>query len=87
MYSIRFLDEAVRDLKRLDRSVILSISRKLEWLSKNVESLEPQWLHENLAGLAKLREGDYRIIYQPIESEGVIVIHFIGHRSEVYKRR
>ncbi|MGI8555398.1 MAG: type II toxin-antitoxin system RelE family toxin [Pyrinomonadaceae bacterium] len=39
-----------------------------------------------MVGLAKLRAGDYRIIYETIHAEEIIVIHFIGHRSKVYKR-
>lgn len=87
MYSIRFLDEAVRDLKRLDRPIASRIIRKLDWLSSNFELLEPAWLRGEFSGLAKLREGDYRIIYEPLDAEELLIIHFIGHRSEVYKRR
>jgi len=28
----------------------------------------------------------YRIIYEPLRRERLIVVHFIGHRSKVYKR-
>jgi len=40
-----------------------------------------------LSGLYKLREGDYRIIYEIIRKENVILVHSIGHRREVYQRR
>ncbi len=86
MYSILFLDEAIRDINKLDRSVAKRIGRKLHWLAENAESAEPIWLRGDLAGLAKLREGNYRIIYELREDEKIL-IHFIGHRSEVYKRR
>jgi mRNA-degrading endonuclease RelE of RelBE toxin-antitoxin system len=39
-----------------------------------------------MAGLFKYREGNYRIIYEPLHKEKVIVIHEIGHRSEIYKK-
>jgi len=32
------------------------------------------------------REGDYRIIYEPLHKEKVIVIHEVGHCSEIYKK-
>ncbi|HMH44966.1 MAG TPA: type II toxin-antitoxin system RelE/ParE family toxin [Pyrinomonadaceae bacterium] len=35
----------------------------------------------------KLREGDYRIIYELLRSEEAIVVHLIGHRREVYKMK
>ena len=48
--------------------------------------IKPEALKGNLAGLFKYREGDYRIIYQPLHKEKIIVIHEIGHRSEIYKK-
>jgi len=44
-------------------------------------------LKAELSGLSKLREGDYRIIYQIIPEEEVILIHFIGHRRDIYKMK
>ena len=86
MYSIEFLDDARREMGKLDKSVALRLRRKLEWLAQNVESAQTIWLRGDLAGLARIREGDFRIIYEPRDADKVIVIHFIGHRSEVYKR-
>ncbi len=40
----------------------------------------------DLAGLYKLRVGSYRIIYEILEGENLIIIHAIGHRSKIYKR-
>jgi mRNA-degrading endonuclease RelE of RelBE toxin-antitoxin system len=37
--------------------------------------------------LYKLREGDHRIIYQILRKEKLILIHCIGHRKDVYRRR
>ena len=47
--------------------------------------LNPIALKGDLTGLYKLREGDYRIVYQILRGEKVIIIHSIGHRREVYK--
>jgi hypothetical protein len=41
----------------------------------------------DLAGLYKLRVGDYRIIYEVLWDEETIVIHAVGHRREIYRRR
>ena len=87
MYSVRFLDEAIADLKKLDRATSARIIRKIRWLAQNIEIYEPKWLRGELSGLAKLREGNYRIIYQPIEAEQLMIVYSIGHRSDVYKRR
>lgn len=86
MYSIRFEDEAIRDLERLDKSVARRILRKLKWLAQNAESMRHVGLRNELAGLEKLREGDYRVIYEVLSAEQILIIYFIGHRSQVYKR-
>ncbi len=86
MYSLIYLNGAQKQLGRLDHSTALRIKRKLDWLMENVENVEPEWLHSNLSGLAKLREGDFRIIYEIRHESDQVLIHDIGHRSEIYKR-
>ena len=49
--------------------------------------MNPEALKGTLAGLYRLREGDYRIMYQVLRKEHVIMIHSIGHRSEVYRKK
>ncbi len=87
MYQIRLLKDAVRDLEKLDKEIARRILKKINRLVENAETVKPKGLRINLAGLAKLREGDYRIIYEIIHAEEIIIIHFIGNRSEVYKRK
>jgi mRNA interferase RelE/StbE len=41
---------------------------------------------EDLAGLCKLRVGDYRILYWNYSGQKLIRIYRIQHRSEVYRR-
>jgi mRNA interferase RelE/StbE len=87
MYKIRFFEEASRNLERLDKTIARRILRKLNWLADNAETVIPKGLRKNLSDFAKLREGDYRIIYQVSHEEEIIFVRFIGHRSEVYKRK
>jgi len=87
MYSIRLLNDATRELERLDKPVANRIVRKLRWLAQNLDSISPESLKGGFAGLYKLREGDYRIAYQVLRSENTIVVHLIGHRRDVYKTK
>lgn len=87
MYQVRFVKDAVRDLEKLDKATARRITRKINWLAENAEIIEPKGLRSNLAGLAKIREGDYRIIYEIVHAEEILVIHFVGHRREVYKNK
>ena len=63
------------------------IVRKLRWLADNLNDLSPEPLKGGFSGLYKLRQGDYRIIYEIVRSEETIVVHLIGHRREVYKTK
>lgn len=87
MYTIRILKTATRELERLDKSVGRRIVQRVQWLAENVEKIKPEALKGDLAGLYILREGDYRIIYQPLRKEKVIIIHSIGNRKEVYRKK
>lgn len=42
---------------------------------------------DDLAGFYKLRVGDYRVIYEILHEEQMIVIHEVGHRREIYRKR
>ena len=85
IYSVRILKSASRELEALDKQVAKRIVAKIEWLSENLESLKPTALKGELSGLFKLREGDFRIIYQILHKERIVVIHAIGHRREIYR--
>jgi len=84
MYRIEFLPQAMDDLRRLDRLVAQRILKRLRWLAENFESIKPETLVGPLAGLAKLRVGDYRVIYEPDRENRLITVQLIGHRKEIY---
>jgi mRNA interferase RelE/StbE len=86
MYQVRILDAASRELSRLDRQTGLRIVKRIRWLAKNLDTLRPIALKGDLAGLYKLRVGDYRVVYEVLHNQKVIVVHLIGHRREIYQR-
>ncbi|MEO0933056.1 MAG: type II toxin-antitoxin system RelE/ParE family toxin [Cyanobacteria bacterium J06641_2] len=56
----------------------------MNWLAENFEQLIPQPLTGDLANFYKLRVGDYRVLYTFSNEPNIIIIHQIGHRSEIY---
>lgn len=64
MYHLKFSDPAKRSLRILDKSVSVRILRKLNWLTENAESTKPEGLRGDMSGFSKLREGDYRVLYE-----------------------
>jgi mRNA interferase RelE/StbE len=87
MYHIRILDKAARDLEKLDRQIGRRVVSRARWLAENLENIRPEPLTGDLAGLYKLRVGDYRVLYEILYDEKAIVVHIIGHRREVYRGR
>jgi mRNA interferase RelE/StbE len=85
VYQIRILDSAARELAQLDKQIARRLVKRIRWLAANIEAVKPDPLSGDLAGLYKLRVGDYRVAYEILHSEQVIVVHLIGHRREIYR--
>lgn len=87
MYRLRILDGATRELARLDKTLARRIVARIRWLAANLDSIKPEALTGDLAGLFKLRVGAYRVIYQILPKEQALLVHAVGHRGEIYRRR
>ncbi|MDQ7054500.1 MAG: type II toxin-antitoxin system RelE/ParE family toxin [candidate division KSB1 bacterium] len=86
-YKVHILKAAIRDLEHLDRSIGRRIVKRIHWLAANIEAIRPEALSGDLAGLFKLRVGDYKVIYEILSDEKTIIIHAIGHRRDIYRKR
>jgi mRNA interferase RelE/StbE len=86
-YRIRILKAAAQDLERLDKPIGRRIVQRINWLAANLDAIRLEPLTGELTGFYKLRVGDYRVIYEVLWDEGIIVIHAIGHRREIYRKR
>ena len=66
MFAPRILKNASRQLENLDPPVARRIIHQIQWLAEHFEEITPEPLKGGLAGMFKYREGDYRIIYEPL---------------------
>ena len=83
-YKIDFKQSVSRDLKRIDKSITSENLDKIDAeLSINADKYPV--LKGKIAGLRKLRIGDYRIIYSIINNDTVLILR-IAHRREVYRK-
>ena len=84
-YELRFRPAALRQLRKLDSQIARRIKSTTETLRTEprppgVKALTGQ------RGWLRIRVGDYRIVYEVRDSELVVLVIQIGHRSEVYDR-
>ena len=88
LYRVIWSKSAERDLKKLAGSLALDIVNKVEcYLAQS-----PHDLGKPLTGLLKgfyryKYPGDYRTIYEILESRKTVIARAVGHRSHVYKIR
>ncbi len=87
MYHVRILEDAVEDLKRLDKAIGRRIVTRINWLATNLDNIRPEALTGHLSGFYKLRAGDDQIFYEILYYETTSVLHQIGHRRDIYRRR
>jgi mRNA interferase RelE/StbE len=86
-YKIEFLQEAKKDLKKIDSVMQKVIKEKIITLAENPEKLKNniKALKGEFNNKFRLRIRDYRIVFR-IENETVtILIIAIGHRKDIYK--
>jgi mRNA interferase RelE/StbE len=83
-YKITFKQSVSKDLKKIDKNIIIEIFEKIDTeLSENAAKYP--LLKGKFAGLRKFRVGDYRIIFSIIDTETVLILR-IAHRKEAYRK-
>ena len=84
-YTIRFSAHAARVFRKLERPVQARLYEAIEPLRENPRPRESEKLKGSDCA-CRFRVGDYRILYEIIESELVVYVIMVGHRREVYRR-
>ena len=85
-YAFRWRERAVRQLRTIPQPTALTILRALTPLGDDPRREDADV--RKLAGYAdryRLRVGDYRVIYEIVEGELIILVVGVGHRREVYR--
>jgi len=87
MYSLKFTDNAKKQLKKMDKYTARLI---VNWMLKNIQNttnprMYGKALKGNLSDYWRYRVGDYRVITEIKDDALVVVAVEIGHRKEIYK--
>ena len=77
-----YTKRAVKDIEKLDRVAKKRLKRALEKFSKKPFVYAEKLIDKRL-GEYRFRVGDYRIIFDIINSK--IIILRVGHRREIYR--
>ncbi|MBM3695641.1 MAG: type II toxin-antitoxin system RelE/ParE family toxin [Actinobacteria bacterium] len=87
MYEVEITPEGLRHLHRLPERVrAAALESILGPIAANPQRLGKPLLGE-LEGLRSTRRGDYRIIYEIVEADQVVIVHRVQHRRDAYRSR
>ena len=87
MYEVEITPEGLRHLNRLpDKVREAALEAMVGPIAENPQRLGKPLVGE-LEGLRSARRGDYRIIYEVLEEDAVVLVHRVQHRRHVYRRR
>ena len=86
-YELEFTPTAIADMSRLDDGTKRRIRDKLHWMADNAEAVSHTALTGQYRSMFRLRIGDHRALYTYHRLERRIVVHFVNHRSEIYRSR
>lgn len=85
-YAFRWRERAVRQLRAIPQPAALTILRALTPLGDDPR--RPDANVKQLIGYEdryRLRAGDYRVIYEVIDRQLIILVVGVGHRREIYR--
>lgn len=84
-FKIQFKRSAEQDIRRIDPGLIPSMLGQIETLADNPFPRQSFKL-TGAKGTYRLRIGDYRVIYGVNKSSRTIMIYYIRHRREAYRK-
>ena len=82
-YRLVFRQSVTKDLRAIPKSDVARILKRIEALAENPRGAGC----EKLSGQERyrVRQGQYRIIYEIVDAELVITVVRVGNRRDVYK--
>jgi mRNA interferase RelE/StbE len=85
-YHVELKPAAVRDLKKLPRSVQIRVASRIDDLAGDPRPSGSEKLEGSKKELYRVRIGDYRIIYEVRRKVLLVLVIRIRHRRDVYRK-
>jgi len=84
-FKIEFSGSAEKDLRRLGPTPVARILRRIEALEDDPTPRESRKLG-GTERTYRLRVGDYRVVYELDSNARTIIVYYVRHRREAYRR-
>jgi mRNA interferase RelE/StbE len=84
-YDVRFTPAADRQIGKLPKAIRPRIIARAEALADDPRPHGVKTLTNAAQGTYRIREGDYRIVYDIEDDILLVLIVRVGHRREVYR--
>lgn len=85
-YSVRWAATAQRDVRRLPEKIATAAVEFIYGSLADNPQRAGRALHLELAGLHAARRGDYRIVYGIDVDARAVLIVYVDHRADVYRK-
>jgi len=85
-YAIEFAPASKRQFKKLPRNVQIALAEQIESLGQDPRPAHAKKLSVSGRDLWRVREGDYRVVYEIRDEVLLVLLVKVGHRREVYRR-
>ncbi len=84
VYKVVFEKRAKQDLTKIPQKYLIKIKRKIDLLGEDPRASGCKKL-QGFKNLYRIRSGNYRIIYQVIDDQVIVIIVAVKHRRSSYR--
>lgn len=85
-YEVIVQPSAARELRKLPKEVQRRIGKKIDELAENPRPPDAKALAGG-QGFLRVRAGEYRIVYTVRDRALIVLVVWIGHRRDIYRKR
>ena len=83
-YSVRLKPSVEKDLRTLPHAIASRVMLRVESLKQNLFPHGSAKLASS-EKMYRVRIGDYRLVYEVDSNAGIVTVHYVRHRREVYR--
>lgn len=84
-YKIEFKRSSEQDIRKISPPIIVKILEKIELLTTDPFPRQSLKLSGSEA-VYRLRVGDYRVIYEVDPVDMLVIVHYVRHRKDAYRK-